>query len=151
MGTGSFTANWQDPDTDGDGCDDGLEYMAMDGLDPLHWYDVYDVPVPAVADPDPNGPRNRVVDTGDVLGVLLYVFTDEGGAPNANGVSYDSVKGSCDIDGDTAPEKEGLCYDRTASAVPNPPWDAGEPNGTIDMADVLGVIAQAFVIDCGGP
>ncbi len=146
-------------DPDGDGCVSSEELAgapapkpgATGAYDPLDPYDVYDVPVPAVADPDPNGTRNALVDIGDVLGVLLYVFADEGGPPNANGVSYDTVKGSCDVDGDTAPEREGLCYDRSPSEEPNPPWDAGPPNGAIDMGDVLAALAQAFVVDCSGP
>ncbi len=137
------------PDFDGDGCSD-CEEPAMD-LDPLNAWDFYDVPVPAIADPSPNGPRNKVVDIGDVLGVLFYVFADEGAPPNPNGVSYDTVKGSCDLDGDTSADKEGLCYDRSAGTQPNPPWDAGQPNGVIDIADVLAVLAQ-FGLDCtGGP
>ena len=66
------------PDTDGDGCTDSQEESM--GFDPLDPWDFYDVPVPANADPTPNGPRNRKVDMGDVLAVLLYVFTRRGGA-----------------------------------------------------------------------
>ncbi|GAG16190.1 unnamed protein product, partial [marine sediment metagenome] len=59
-------------DSDGDGCTDGAELLYL-GFDPLAWYDFYDVPVPALADQDPNGPRNQAVAMGDVLGVLFYV------------------------------------------------------------------------------
>jgi hypothetical protein len=138
------------PDTDGDGCRDGQEYVSMPGFSPLVWYDAYDVPVPAVADPDPNGPRNQVVGIGDVLAVLFYVFTSDNGASNGNGVDYDTIKGSCDWNADTTPDEQGLCYDRTPGAVPNPPWDAGPPNGVINISDVLVALAQ-FGLDCTRP
>ncbi len=145
-------------DTDVDGCADSEEPAgapvpkpgSTGAYDPLNPYDFYDVPAPTSPDMTPNGPRDQIVDIGDVLGVLFYTFADEGGPPNANGVSYDTVKGSCDMDGDTTPDKEGLCYDRSPSAGPNPPWDAGPPNSVIDMGDVLTVLAQAFVVDCTG-
>jgi len=139
------------PDTDYDGCADGEELEIS--LDPLAWYDFYDVPVPAYPDATPNGPRNKVIDIGDVLAVLFYVFADEGGPPNANGVSYDSLKDG-DWNGDTvvdANDRVGLRYDRTPGSEPNPPWDAGPPNGVIDIGDVLACQAQAFVLDCTAP
>ncbi len=135
-------------DTDGDGCGDGKE--ASIGFNPLNYYDVYDVPVPANPDPKANGPEDRVVTMADVLAVMLYVGANEGGPPNGNGVAYDSIKASCHINGDTVPVKEGLCYDRSSSPPPNPPWDAGPPNGAVDMSDVLGVLAQVG-LDCTGP
>ncbi len=146
-------------DTDADGCADGEEVSPSSppkpgkdapGYDPLAWYDFYDVPVPAVADPGANGPRNKVVDISDVLGVLFYTFADDDGPPNANGVDYDTVKGSCGVGG-VPDQEEGLCYDRSGSPDPNPPWDAGEPNGVIDIGDVLAVLAQANQVDCSGP
>ena len=85
----------------------------MPGFNPLAWYDFFDVPVPASKDSNPNGPRNREVDIADVLAVLYYAGTNAGGPPNGNGVAYDSVKGSCHVNGHTAPDKEGLCYDRS--------------------------------------
>jgi hypothetical protein len=148
-------------DSDGDGC---TAYEEAFGAPPpmpgstctspascysdSAWYDFYDVPAPANVDPTPNGVRNRVVDAADVLAVVRYGFADEGGPPNANGVDYDSVKGSCDYNADTTPDKEGRCYDRSASAPPNPPWEAGTPNGVIDASDVLMALAQALVVDC---
>jgi len=120
------------------------------GFDDAKWYDFYDVSVPAVPDMTSNGPRNQVVDMGDVLGVLFYVFADDNGPPNGNGVDYDSVKGSCDWNADTTPDEEGLCYDRSPGPEPNPPWDAGPPNGVIDMGDVLAALGQ-FGLDCSGP
>jgi hypothetical protein len=135
-------------DSDGDGCTDAQELVM--GFNSNAWYDFYDVPVPARADPSPNGARTRVVDIRDVLAVLFYAFADGGGPPNANGVSYDTIKGSCDIHGDATPDKEGLCYDRSASSAPNPPWDAGPPNQVVDIRDVLAALAQ-FGLNCSGP
>ncbi len=147
-----------DPDDDNDGCTDSDE-MAL-GLDPFASYDVYDVPVPAMADPTPNGVRDRVVDLGDVLAVLFYAFADEGGPPNAHDVSYDSDKGA-DVDGDTVADTppdgvpDGREYDRSPGLGPDPVTGidpAGEPNGVIDIADVLAALAQAFAVDCSdGP
>jgi len=45
-----------------------------------------------------------------------------------------------DIPPDGVPD--GLAYDRTPSALPNPPWDAGPPNGAVAMDDVMAVLAQ---------
>jgi hypothetical protein len=128
------------PDTDGDGCADSEEPSM--GYNPLAWYDVYDVPVPANPDMTANGPRNQAVAMGDVLAVLFYVGAYDGGPANPNGVAYDSVKGSCDWDADTVPDKEGLCYDRSPGTAPNPPWEVGPPNGAVNMPDVLAVLAQ---------
>ena len=146
------------PDTDGDGCSDFQEEsIAFDPLDP---WDFYDVPVPALADPSPNGTRNKVVDIGDVLAVLFYAFADEGGPPNANGVDYDSDKG-IDTDGDTMTDvppdgvPDGRDYDRSPGLDADPVTGidpAGPPNSVIDIGDVLVVLAQAFVVDCSaGP
>jgi hypothetical protein len=121
------------PDSDGDGCTDAEE--AAMGFNPTAWYDFYDVPVPAYPDPTPNGPKNHAVTIGDVLAVLFYVGTSDNEPPNANGVDYDSDK-----DGDTV--EDGLAYDRTDSPLPNPPWDAGIPNGPVSMVDVLAALAQ---------
>jgi len=117
-----------------------------------NWYDFYDVPVPAYPDPTPNGSRDQAVAMCDVLAVLFYVgaYDGDGGDPNANGVAYDSMKGSCDIDGDTVAEKEGLCYDRSPGGEPNPPWEVGPPDGAVTMSDVLAVLAQ-FGLDCREP
>ena len=143
-------ANWMFKitliDSDGDGCADSEETAI--GFNPHNYWDVYDVPVPANPDPTPNGPKNKVVDMGDVMAVLFYAFAEATGVcgdnPNANGVDYD-----CDKNGDA--RKDGRDYDRTPGPEPNPPWDAGPPNGLIDISDVLAALAQAFVVDCSGP
>jgi hypothetical protein len=95
----------------------------------------------------PNGDRSRAVNFGDVIAVLFYVGTCSDCPPNANGVDYDSIKGSCDWDANTVPDKEGLCYDRSPGPEPNPPGDAGPPSGAIALTDVLAVLAQ-FGLDC---
>jgi len=115
-------------------------------------HDFYDVPVPVNADPTPNGDSNKAVTMDDVLAVLFYVGTyhGDGGTANPNGVAYDSVKGSCDIDGDTVADKEGLCYDRSPSAAPNPPWNAGPPNGAVSMNDLMVLLPQVG-LSCAEP
>ncbi|MGB6895864.1 MAG: hypothetical protein WBF37_07990 [Dehalococcoidia bacterium] len=37
---------------------------------------------------------------------------------------------------------DGLAYDRSPTAAPNSPWDAGPPHDAIAMADPLAVLAQ---------
>lgn len=115
------------------------------------WYDFYDVPAPAVADPAPNGARDKAVTMRDVLAVLFYVGANEWeGTPNSNGVAYETIKGSCDRYGDTVPDKDGLCYDRSVSPLPYAPWMAGPPDRAINMQDVLAVLAQVG-LSCTAP
>lgn len=154
-------------DDDGDGCSN-FEEEYLFGYDAADPYDVFDAPVPvredAVGDGygddlppiGPNGPRNKLVDIGDVLAVLFYTFADDEGPPNANGVDYDADKG-VDTDGDTVADippdsvDDGLSYDRSPGDPPVNGFDpAGPPNGVIDMGDVLAVLAQAYVVDCSG-
>jgi hypothetical protein len=129
-------------DSDGDGCVDGQEVTI--GYNPLLHYDFFDVPVPANVDPTPNGTRDKTITIGDVLAVLRYVgsFDGDGGSLNPNGVSYDSSKMG-------AGTKAGLDYDRSASSPPNPPWEAGPPDGAVNIADVLVALAQVG-LDCNG-
>ncbi len=150
-GDSSCTDPENDPDDDG--CTSAQEANLGSVFDPADgWYDVYDVPVPARADPQPNGARNRLVDIGDVLAVIFYAFADEGGPPNANNVSYDSTKGLVSPHDEIL--KMGLMYDRSAGADPDPVTGidpAGPPDGAIDVGDVLAAVAQ-FGLDCsGGP
>jgi hypothetical protein len=144
-------------DPDDDGCSTSEE-EAM-GFEPSLWYDFYDVPVPARSDAEgANGTRNRAVNMQDVLAVLFYVGTSDDGGPNANGVDYDTIKG-VDLDGDTDNDvppplhdiEEGVKYDRSPSAEPNPPWGAGPPDGAVNMQDVLAVIAQIGLACTGTP
>ncbi len=159
------------PDSDGDGCSDPEE--AILGFDPLDSYDFFDVPAPARPDEPPggdpdecygqgicaaNGPKNQAIDIADVLAALFYAFAEPTGVcgdnPNPNGVDYDCDKG-VDTDGDTLVDippdgvPDGEDYDRTPSEEPNPPWDAGHPNGVIDLGDVLAVTAQLW-LECRG-
>jgi subtilisin family serine protease len=137
-------------DSDGDGCTDADE-SAM-GFDPLAWYDFYDVPVPANADPTPNGSRDGTINLGDVLAVLFYVPTSDNGGLNANGVDYDSLKDG-DWNGDTVVDEldeAGRRYDRRPGVKPNPPWEVGPPDNTINLADVIAELAQ-IGLDCSGP
>jgi len=143
-------------DTDGDGCVDSEEIAgaaapkpgATGNYNPFDPSDFYDVPIPAVPDPNPNGTLNQAVAMDDVLGVLFYVGTYAGdaGIPNANGVAYD-----VDKDGNT--RKDGRDYDRAPSPAPNPPWNAGAPSGAVAMDDVLAVLAQTGLscIDAPNP
>jgi len=128
------------PDTDGDRCTDAQE--APMGFDSNAWYDFFDVPVPAYADPTPCGPRNKFIDMSDVIAVLFYAGAFDNDVPNANGVDYDSDK-----NGDTV--EDGRDYDRSPGVAPNPPWEVGPPNGAIDMGDVLAALAQVG-LDCSG-
>jgi hypothetical protein len=94
----------------------------------------------------------------DVLAVLFYVGSADNGGPNANGVDYDTIKG-VDLDGDTDNDippplhqiEEGVKYDRSVSPAPNPPWNAGPPNGAINLSDVLAALAQVPLACTGGP
>jgi hypothetical protein len=135
-------------DTDGDGCAESEEIAGAPEpkpgfsgpYDPLAWYDFFDVPVPAAADPAPNGPRNGIVDAADPIAVLYYAFASPTGVcgdnPNGNGVDYDCDKG-IDTNGDTVAEippdgvPDGRDYDRTVSPPPNPPMEAGPPTATL--------------------
>jgi len=108
-------------DSDGDGCTDPKE-LSM-GFNPNAWYDFYDVPTPSLR-ADPGGTRNRAVNGGDVLAVNSYSGTREGQA------AYEA-----DVNGNTI--RDGLEYDRSVSPAPNPPYDAGPPNGAISASDVL--------------
>jgi uncharacterized delta-60 repeat protein len=147
---GDGICNDTDPDIDADGCSN-LEEQAM-RFDPLAWYDFYDVPVPASPDPTPNGPKNQAINIGDVLATLFYVYTCDNCDPNANGVDYDSLKdGDWNEDGVVDDgDKVGLRYDRSPSAEPNPPWDAGPPSSAVNISDVLAVLAPVG-LDCSGP
>jgi RHS repeat-associated protein len=61
-----------------------------------------------------------------------------------NGVDYDSDKNADTVE-------DGLDYDRSPSAAPNPPWEAGPPDGAVTMADVLAVQPQVGRNCIGAP
>jgi hypothetical protein len=138
-------------DSDGDGCTDIEEAgddPALGGdRNPNFYWDFYDVPVPARADPTANGPRSQTVAMTDVLAVLFYVGTANNGNPNPNNVDYDSLKDG-DWNGDTvlnSDDEVGRRYDRSASF----PY-SGAPNGAIAMSDVLAALNQVSH-SCVGP
>jgi len=63
-------------------------------------------------------------------------------------VDYDSLKGIVPPhDTTTYAEGVGLMFDRSPGpgGAKNP---AGPPNTVIDIGDVLGALAQAFVVNC---
>jgi len=152
-------------DTDGDGCPANYEaYGAPESRpgftcptsQPCYsdsaWYDFYDVPVPANQDPTPNGARNKAINVQDVVGILNYVGTYEDGPPNGRGVDYDSTKDG-DWNGDTSIDgldKVGRRYDRQPSALPNPPWEAGQPDGAVNLQDLVLIFKQVG-LDCRPP
>jgi hypothetical protein len=139
------------PDTDDDGCTDVAESQIL--YHPVDPSDFYSVPVPVYPDANPNGLKDQAVTVTDVVGVLRYVGTFEGdkGSPNPNGVAYDTVKGSCPAPfAEGAVQREGLCYDRSPSPLPNPPYDAGPPDGAVNVQDVVAVLRQVG-LDCAGP
>jgi hypothetical protein len=141
-------------DTDGDGCADSEEPAGQPvpkpgstgAYNPKFYWDYFDVPVPANKDPVANGVRNGAMSLGDVGAVLFYVGASPTGICgdnlNGNGVDYD-----CDKNGNAV--ADGVDYDRTPSAAPNPPWEAGLPNSAISLADVGGTLAQVG-LDCTG-
>jgi hypothetical protein len=129
-------------DSDGDGCSDveeaGDNITAGGDRDWNNPWDFYSVPVPARADPEPNGTRNLAIDISDVLAVLFYTGADDDGPINGNGVDYDSDK-----NGDTV--EDGRDYDRS----PNAPT-SGPPDGAISVSDVLAALGQSGH-SCVGP
>jgi len=154
-------------DFDDDGCADAEEQAgapapkpgATGAYNPAAWYDFYDVPIPAKPDAlGANGTRNRAVNLQDVVGVLKYVGTSVNGAQNSNGVDYDTIKG-VDLNGDTTndilpplhPIPEGQKYDRSPSPAPNPPFDAGPPDGFVNLQDVVVVLKQVGLACTGVP
>src|SRR5207253_7425630 len=113
-------------DTDGDGCSDGEEAGTdqlrgglRDGLSP---WDFFDVPVPALSAANRSGTRSKTVTIADIISILYYVGTRDGGPANGNGVDYDT-----DLNGNGI--KDGREYDRVPSPDARKPWRSGRPNG----------------------
>ena len=148
-------------DSDADGCFDAEELEgatapkpgSTGAYNPLDPYDFYDVPIPANNDPTPNGSPNGAINLQDVVGVLKYVGTSDNGSSNGR-VDYDSTKDG-DWNGDTVVTEEGdqvgLRYDRSPGPLPNPPYDAGPPDGFVNLQDVVVVLKQVGLACTGVP
>jgi len=131
--TGTFTAS----DTDNDGCADSEELGADPVLggtrDPLDPYDFYDVPVPTAFNGGTLADRDKAVSIiNDVLAVLEYTGTSDGGPPNSIGRQYNQDNNS---DG----EDDGLLYDRWVGAT----WSDAPDGAVTVIVDVLLVLAQS--------
>ena len=126
-------------DTDGDGCADGEELGSNPILggrrDPLDGWDFYDVPVPALLPGATSGIRSGAVNVFDVLAVINYVGTKDGGGPNTKGADYNSNLNGNGVD-------DGIEYDRQQSLYPGQPWRSGAPTGAVNVFDVMAAIAQ---------
>lgn len=122
------------PNTDGDGCGDAEELLPNPDLggdrNPLDPWDFFDGPNPTLSPSQPNGTRNKVINVSDALSVVMYIGTQNGGGPNANGVSYNA-----DVDGDGV--WDGREYDRNPTLTPGKPWRSSAPNGVINIQDAL--------------
>jgi hypothetical protein len=139
--------DWQDPDTDGDGCADGEEALysspALGGQrNPLDPWDFYDVPAPTIGNGGSMANRDKAVSIGnDVLGVLEYAGTSRDGPANAgpDGVPGNADDRDYDDDKDHNDVKDGIAYDRSVGVQ----W-SGPPNGAISLGeDVLLVLDQS--------
>jgi len=47
------------------------------------------------------------------------------------------------------PVRDGRDYDCSPGPLPNPPYDAGPPDGTVNLGDV--VVLKQVGLDCSGP
>ena len=116
------------------------------------------MPVPKNNDPHKNGPKNGAVTIADVLAVVAYIGTAQGGSTNANGVSYDSLKdgdwfnvtnGTFGTDGNRAADDAvGRQYDRSPSTTPGMNWRSGPPSGSVSIQDALLALNQVGDV-CG--
>ena len=93
-------------------------------------WDFFDVPTPALTPANTSGVRNKAVSIADVIAIVSYVGTSDGGATNANGVSYNSDLNSNGL-------ADGREYDRAPSSELSKPWRSGAPNGAVSIADAL--------------
>jgi hypothetical protein len=118
-----------DPDSDGDGCEDGEEDPGRNpelggDRDPLNPWDFFDVPQP-VGEPG-TGTRDKQIDGNDALAVLAK-FGASPGDPVPMAPKYD------------------LAYDRSAppASYPDPGyWRTGPPDGVQDGNDVIWNLKQ---------
>ena len=108
-------------DSDNDGCTDGDEFgpLAREGgrRDPTSFWDFFDTP-----------PRDGAVTMSDVFRVISRFGTS----------------GSPAIDASSTPPATGYhtAFDRRAPGAYEDAWDAGPPDGTITMADILLIVGQ---------
>ncbi len=70
----------------------------------------------------------------DVIAILLYIGK-QGGAPNANGVSYDADLNANGI-------ADGREYDRLPSTTPGKPWRSAAPSGAVSIQDAIVALQQ---------
>jgi hypothetical protein len=136
-----------DPDGDRDGCPRSQESPTTTAARPgktaaggvsfqdQAWYDFFDVPVPSLR--LGAGTYSGTVGMGDVLAILDY-----------SGVAAGAIRYEQDLNANGV--RDGLEYDRSPSALPSPPWDAGPPSGAVGMPDVLGALAQSGLACVGG-
>jgi len=127
-------------DVDCDACYDTAEPGLTPPANPADAWDFYDVPVPTLGSGghisgDPSGTDSRdhaISIINDVLAVLEYAGTSDGGPANAAGRQYNQ-----DVNSDTV--NDGIAYDRSVPAA-----RSGAPDGAVSIiVDVLLVLAQA--------
>ena len=127
-------------DADCDACYDSGEPGLVPPADPADEWDFYDVPVPTLysgghisGDPSGTDDRDHAISIiNDVLAVLEYSGTSDGGPPNAAGRQYNQ-----DVNGDGV--DDGIAYDRSVGAT-----RSGAPDGVVTIiVDVLLVLAQS--------
>jgi len=127
-------------DADCDACWDSVEPTLSPPADPSDPWDWYDVPVPTLfsdghINGDPSGTDDRdhaITIIDDLLAVLEYSGTSDGGLPNAGGRQYNQ---DVNLDG----VDDGIAYDRTVGAT-----RSGAPDGAVSIiVDVLLVLEQS--------
>ena len=123
------------PDTDGDGCSDGLEAVGTPepvGPDPLYFWDFYDTPDPALVGGPPDHQRDRSINIADIFRVAGRF----GGAGTAT--SVDDALAAAPVSGYHAG------YDRS-----EPPEGklVGPADGAISIEDVF-LVAGQFGLTC---
>lgn len=133
----TYSVDLNDPDTDGDGCRDGVEVRAGTftpaqggDRDPAAPWDFFDVPVPALLPSNTSGVRNGAIGIQDVLAVVAYIGTVDNAGANMQGADYDS-----DLNGNGI--EDGAEHDRLPSAVSGKPWRSGAPSGSVSINDAL--------------
>ena len=164
-----------DPDTDGGGAPDGVDYAIGDPFDPgddtavlegdadgdgcanggeagpnaelggqrdvLNPWDFFDVWTPVLG--NPGWERNHSIDLlGDIFGVALRFGTSRGSPPSEAEAVAEAAVPPADSSSYHA------AFDRGVQVGPNA-WDAGPPDGSIDLFNDIFRIAVQFGHDCG--